>query len=146
MNHWFNDWTSYIVAAVGGPGHLRFVLQPLVAIALGIRDGRLDAKAGVTPFLWGLAFEPATRGTAWRSALRSLWKPLAIATVLDGVLQVLIRQRLRPAEAVLTGCLLVGLPYVIVRALANRLATRVHRGWRARDEPPEAPSSGPHAA
>ena len=27
-------------AMLGGPGRLRFLVQPLIAIALGIRDGR----------------------------------------------------------------------------------------------------------
>jgi hypothetical protein len=33
------------------PGRLRFTLQPMVAIVLGIRGGLRDAKAGNPPFL-----------------------------------------------------------------------------------------------
>ena len=39
-----------------GPGRFRFVLQPVVAILLGIRDGLLDARAGRPPYLYNLLF------------------------------------------------------------------------------------------
>src|SRR6266513_2236910 len=37
-----------------GPGRLRFVLQPLVAIFLGWRGGLGVARAGRPPYLYGL--------------------------------------------------------------------------------------------
>jgi len=39
-----------------GPGRLRFILQPTVAIALEIRGGLADAKGGNPPYLFGLLF------------------------------------------------------------------------------------------
>jgi hypothetical protein len=39
-----------------GPGRFRFILQPMVAIVLGIRGGLADAKAGNPPYLFGLLF------------------------------------------------------------------------------------------
>jgi hypothetical protein len=41
-----------MMARLSGPGRFRFVLQPLVAILLGARDGKKDARAGEAPFLW----------------------------------------------------------------------------------------------
>src|SRR5215510_16070968 len=45
-----------------GPGRFRFVLQPAVAILLGIRDGLLDARAGRPPYLYSLLFHQSQRG------------------------------------------------------------------------------------
>ena len=47
---------DYIVALISGPGNLRFVVQPLIAILLAIRDGRNDAKAGTPAYLNELVF------------------------------------------------------------------------------------------
>jgi hypothetical protein len=40
-----------------GPGRLRFILQPMLAIFLGVRGGLADAKAGNPPYLFGLLFD-----------------------------------------------------------------------------------------
>ena len=37
-----------------GPERLRFILQPMIAIVLGIRGGLADTKAGNPPYLFGL--------------------------------------------------------------------------------------------
>src|SRR5882724_7350362 len=37
-----------------GPGRFRFVLQPVMAILLGWRDGRADARAGRPAYPYGL--------------------------------------------------------------------------------------------
>src|SRR5438552_849458 len=44
-----------------GPGRLRFILQPLTAIVLGIRSGLADARAGRPPYLYGVLFHPDLR-------------------------------------------------------------------------------------
>lgn len=33
-------------AMLHGPGRARFILQPLIAIILGVKDGRFDVVAG----------------------------------------------------------------------------------------------------
>jgi hypothetical protein len=45
-----------------GPGRFRFVMQPLLAIFLGIRGGLADARESRPPFLKGLLFYPELRG------------------------------------------------------------------------------------
>ena len=50
---------DYILELITGPGTLRFVIQPVLAILLGIRDGRNDAKAGKTPCQSGKDSLPA---------------------------------------------------------------------------------------
>ena len=45
-----------ILARLSGPGRLRFIVQPTVAIMLGVRSGIKDARDGVPPFLWAARF------------------------------------------------------------------------------------------
>src|SRR5205085_1080500 len=46
----FGLW-EHVLSDLGGRGRPRLVLQPLLAMALGIRFGIADARAGATPFL-----------------------------------------------------------------------------------------------
>jgi len=54
--------------------------------------------------------------------------PLLVAVVIDSILQQLINHRIRPLAAVIVGGILVFLPFLIVRALANRVWTHRHSG------------------
>jgi len=41
-----------LIGRLSGPLSFRFVIQPAVAVALAIRAGLRDARAGRPPFLW----------------------------------------------------------------------------------------------
>ncbi len=112
-----------VIARVTGPLSMRFMLQPVMATLLGIRDGRLDAKAGNPPFVMEFLFHPADRKKALRSALKSLLMPIVLGSVLDAVAQYLIFHQVRPFWAVVIGTLLMGLPYSAARGLTNRIVT-----------------------
>jgi hypothetical protein len=124
LSHRFAD---DMVARLHGPGRLRFILQPVVAILLGARDGIKDARAGKPPFLWGLVFRIADRAELLRSALTSARDLVAVAILLDIVAQLLIFRMVHPGAALLFGPVLIALPYASSRALTNRLAR-----WRGR--------------
>ena len=66
-----------------GPGHLRFILQPMVAIVLGIRGGLADAKAGNPPFLFGLLFHTGRRKELLRSGTAAIRNLLALGIIMD---------------------------------------------------------------
>ena len=51
-----HDFFADLLARLSGPGRMRFILQPTVAIVLGARDGVKDARAGLPPFIWALLF------------------------------------------------------------------------------------------
>ena len=70
-----------VIARLAGPMSFRFMLQPTVAIILGFRDGRLDAKAGTPPLIFDLIFRPADRARAFKSALGALSLCLLILPV-----------------------------------------------------------------
>jgi hypothetical protein len=113
-----------MLARLHGPGRLRFIFQPTVAIVLGARDGVKDARAGKFPFLWGLVFHPADRPGLLRGAVASVRDLVAVAILLDVASQFLIFRRVNPFAALLLGPVLIGLPYASSRALTNRIARR----------------------
>jgi hypothetical protein len=113
-----------IVARLSGPGRLRFIVQPIVAMLLGVRSGIQDAQAGLPPFLWALAFHGAHRRQLLRNAFASIRSLATIAIILDIIAQFLIFHEVRPGAALLVGPVLITLPYVSIRALANRVMRR----------------------
>jgi hypothetical protein len=117
-----------MVTRLSGPGRLRFIMQPVVAILLGTRDGVKDARAGMAPFLWGLAFHEEHRGELLRSWFRSVESLVAIAILMDIISQYLIFRNVHPGAAVILGPVLISLPYVLARAFANRISRRMGPG------------------
>jgi len=116
-----------LVVRLTGPMHFRFILQPLMAILLGIRDGVHDAKVGTPPFIWDLLSNPKGRKRQFQRALRSLAFPIIVAAILDGVVQYLLFREVRLLGAVLFGVTIMGLPYAFARALTNRIvSSRTH--------------------
>ena len=107
---------------LSGPGRLRFILQPTVALLIGIRDGIRDTRMGSPPFLLALISKWARGPDLLRSAFVSLRDLIAIAIILDVISQYLIFREIHPGAALLLGPVLVAIPYAISRALANRTA------------------------
>jgi hypothetical protein len=87
-----------MLARLSGPGRFRFILQPVVAILLGARDGVKDARAGSPPFLWGLLFHPEHRNRLVRSAFASVNGIVCVAILLDVISQLLIFHRVNPVR------------------------------------------------
>lgn len=112
-----------LVARLIGEMSFRFILQPAIAIFLGIRDGLMDAKAGTPPFIADLIFNPKNRERQLKSAFHRLLTPIIVATVLDAIAQHLIFGRINPLGAVIVGTLVMGLPYALARGVSNRIAT-----------------------
>jgi hypothetical protein len=111
-----------------GPGRLRFLLQPVFAILLGVRGGLADAKAGNPPYLLGLLFHAGRRRESLRSGAAAIRTLLAMGIVLDVVFQLVIYQAVHPGAALLVGPILICAPYALFRALTTRLA-----GWLGGD-------------
>jgi hypothetical protein len=112
----------------GGSFQFRYLLQPLAAIIAGARIGVRDAKEGRLPFFKALLHDKGKRGNLLAKAVRDAIVPLAFAFLMDSVLQHMINGRVRPLVAVIVGTMLVFVPFVIVRALANRIWTHGHSG------------------
>lgn len=107
-----------------GPGRLRFILQPLIAILLGIRGGRADAKVGRPPFVIGVLFDAQHRRELLRSGLEAVRNLVAMGIILDAISQLLIYRQVHPGAALVVGPVLIGLPYALARAVTTRLVRR----------------------
>jgi hypothetical protein len=105
-----------------GPGKFRFLIQPLVATALGIRSGRADAGSGRPPYLYGLLFSGESRGELLKSGFATVVNLLLMGILVDSLCQWLILGISYPGAALTVGPVLVMLPYAVSRALTNRLA------------------------
>jgi hypothetical protein len=108
-NQFFED----MLARFSGAGRLRFILQPMVATFIGMRDGIRDSRVGCPPFLLALVSSRERRTHLLRSALASVRDLVAVAIILDVISQFLIFEEVHPGAAV---------PYSITRALANPIS------------------------
>jgi hypothetical protein len=118
------SFTEGLDARMSGPGKFRFILQPVMSVGLGIRDGIADAKQGHPPYFIRVLFKGEDKLTALKSGLKKAAVPLSLGVVLDFVFQWLIFHFLYVIPALLAGTLLVALPYAIARGVSNRVAQR----------------------
>ena len=105
-----------------GPGRFRFILQPTMAVILGILGGRADRRAGRVPYFYGILFHRGLRGELVRSGFESVVNLLLMGILLDSLFQWLILGNSYPGAAVVVGPVLIVLPYALARAISNRLA------------------------
>ncbi len=119
---------DYLREATSGRGSLRFIIQPTVAILLGIKAGRADARAGALPYLMFLLFGSEGRREALVQAAKHVAKVFIAAVVIDGIIQYLAYGAVRPGWAITVGILLAGVPYILSRGLTNRILRRRRPG------------------
>jgi hypothetical protein len=116
------DFIEDIPKRLVGPGRFRFILQPLVAIILGIRNGLADARAGRPPYLYGVLFHRDLRKELARTGFATVANLLLMGILMDSVCQWLILGTSYPGAALVVGPVLIVGPYGVARALSNRLA------------------------
>ena len=105
-----------------GPGRFRFVLQPLVAILLGVRAGHGDARAGRPPYILAVIAHAQHRRQMLAETARGLANIVLFGILLDAVAQWLILGVAHPGAALVVGPVLIGLPYAFARAVSNRIS------------------------
>jgi hypothetical protein len=110
-----------MIARPAGPMKLRFVLQPVVASALAIRDGLKDAHLERTPYLWTMLHDPTRRRKRFIEGVRAVSRVLAVGAIMDLIYQYVALDGFRPLQAVVIVLFLGFLPYVIVRGPATRI-------------------------
>jgi len=110
-----------LYARLDGPLHLRFFLQPGMAIFLAIRDGLKHSREGAPPFFWSLFNDPGHRRELLLDAWKSISKVFIIAVLLDVVYQIIVVRWFYPFETVLVAILLALVPYILVRGPVNRI-------------------------
>ena len=105
-----------------GPLAFRFILQPVVAAGLAIRDGYRDAKTNRSPYLWTILKDPARRGPRLREGVKATGRVLLLGVAMEAIYQFLVLHRFRPLEMLNIVFLLAFLPYLIVRGPAARIS------------------------
>lgn len=105
-----------------GHGRFRFILQPVLAILLGVRGGMADFRAGNPPYLFGLLFAAGRRKELLRSGAVVISTLLAMGIILDVVFQLVLYRAVHPGAALVVGPILISVPYTLSRALTTRLA------------------------
>jgi hypothetical protein len=113
----WNDVVSRFV----GAGRFRFLIQPTVAILLGLIGGKRDAIAGRPPYLWGIVSGDA----GWKEALKHGFDTISIMLILgilaDIVFQYILFGIVHIVPALLLGPLLITGPYSLARGASNRI-------------------------
>jgi hypothetical protein len=107
-----------------GPGRFRFILQPTLAMLLGVRGGLADAKAGNPPYLFGLLFAAGRRKELLRSGAAAIRTLIAMGIIMDVVFQLVLYHSVHPVAALLIGPILICAPYALSRAVTTRLFGR----------------------
>jgi hypothetical protein len=121
-------WLANLLVRIDGPGALRFVLQPLVAMLLGVRDGRRDAMVGRPPYISGLLFDVLHRRESLLSGVGTISKPFLVSILIDAVLSHFVLGAIYPVSTLFVGIVLVALPYALARELTVRLMSSRCRG------------------
>jgi len=131
-------------AVLQGGFTFRYIVQPVIAILLGIRDGRMDAHAGKPPELYRFFFGTGGRLKALKGALHATIKPTIVGIAIDVILQMRVLKNYRPGFTVVAVGILVGLPYALARSITNQILQ--HRMAARGKEPPAAGTGGGETA
>jgi len=120
-NMWVRVGTQ-LLARVSGPMKFRLVLQPCMAAFFAIRSGLADARAGKSPYFWGLLTDQGQRAEMLKDGWKSVGRVFILALVLDAVYQIIVLHFVYPGEMVIVAFILAIVPYLILRGLVTRLA------------------------
>lgn len=118
---------DHLMERPDGPMAFRFLLQPVMAAILAIRDGIRDGRTGAAPHLLTMILPSGQRKAAWIDGIRATTRILILAAVLDVIYQVVIYRTIYPGETVIVAVLLGFLPYVLLRGPVSRIF-RMRRG------------------
>ena len=118
---------SEMISRTTGPLALRFLLQPLMASALAVRDGIRDANLNRTPYLAAIMTNPATRRGRTLEGLRAVSRVLSLSIAVDLIYQYMVLGAFRPIQALIIGVMLAFVPYLLVRGPAARISRWVQR-------------------
>jgi hypothetical protein len=125
-----------LVSRPSGPLAFRFVLQPVMASLLAIRDGYKDARDGRSPYLWTILRDKTRRGPRLREGIKAVTRVLLLGVGMEAIYQFIEIKAFRPLEMAVIVLLLAFVPYLIVRGPAERVARRWLNRARASDRSP----------
>ena len=104
-----------------GPMRFRFVLQPLMATIVAIRDGLKDARSGRSPYFGTVLRNPQERIGRLREGLDATARIIALGLVMDVIYQTVVFRTFYPDQALVVALVLAFVPYVIIRGVIARI-------------------------
>jgi|ERR1051325_806977 drug/metabolite transporter (DMT)-like permease len=104
-----------------GPMRFRFVLQPLMATIVAIRDGLNDARSGRSPSFAAVLGNPQERAGLLREGLNSTARIIALGLVMDVIYQAIVFKTFYRDQALVVALVLAFVPYFIIRAITARI-------------------------
>jgi hypothetical protein len=113
-----------MAARVSGPMKFRLLLQPAMAALFAIRSGLKDAKSGKPPYFWYVVSDRIQRAELIKDGWKSVGKVFIAALGVDVVYQFMELRFVYPGEAVVVAFLLAIVPYLVLRGLVTRIASR----------------------
>ena len=113
-----------LLGRLHGPLTFRLVLQPIIALALGVKDGAHDAHEQKPAYFWAMLTDPSHRLQQIREGWRSIGRLFGIAFVVDCIYQLVVFRWIYPAEALAVSLLLAVVPYTLIRGPVNRVICR----------------------
>ena len=128
------DFLAGLISRSDGPMHLRLLIQPLIAVILGARDGWNDARKGAPPYFWAIFTQKKHRSFLIKDGCKSISKVFILATTLDIIFQYLVLKDVRLIAAIVVAFILAVFPYTLLRGPLNRILRRkVSRDSRPAD-------------
>ncbi len=118
-----------LIAQWSGPLSFRLILNPVMATILAVLDGLKDARAGRSPYLRTILFDPSQRAAYLREGLKRVSRVIVFSFVMDAIYQFMVLRRFYVGEALVTVFVLAVLPYALIRGTVHRIMRRV---WRSR--------------
>ena len=111
-----------LIARPTGPMAFRFILQPVMAAIVALRDGIADAKAGRTAYFWTLLTDPVERAGRLREGLIATARIILLGLGMDVIYQYVALKTFYPGEAVIVAIALAFFPYLLLRGPIARIA------------------------
>jgi hypothetical protein len=102
------------------PMRFRFILQPVMAAIVAIRDGLKDVRAGRKPY-----FREALGVRRLREGLNATPRIILLGIMMDAIYQIIFLRRFYPGETVIIALVLALVPYLLIRGPAARMARRL---------------------
>ena len=112
-----------IMGRVTGPLTFRLIVQPLVAVFLGVRAGLRDARVGNPAFFWHLfTTKQGDRVQLIRGGWKDIGRLFILAIAMDVIYELYVFHWVYPGQAIVVAIILAVPAYLLVRGPANRLA------------------------
>ena len=127
MNDFLTSFAADLIGRIDGPMQFRIYIQPMMAVAFAIRDGRKDANDGRGAYGFALLADAKHRTYLLRDGWKGISRIFVLAYSLDIIYQFVALHGWHPLQALTTAVLLAIVPYVLLRGPVNRVTCAMRR-------------------